>query len=180
MNEGLSKLRQKIPPPAKPRNLPVNWENIESALGLTYPTGFKELLDVYGGSVWFDHWDFFFRQGKTKKEASKFPDTVIEMCATDSEANYDEYSNEISPPFYPEEGGLLPFLVDYGGCVYYWDTKPDNPDEWPIVESDGGWMTRYPPMSIPTMILKYLERDPQMIEMWGDVEQLPPERIGIR
>jgi hypothetical protein len=34
-------------------------------------------------------------------------------------------------------------------------------------------------MSIPAMILKWLERDSQMNEMWGDVEQIPPERLRI-
>ncbi len=101
------------------------------------------------------------------------------MCDIDRGNTCDENFEPISPPFYPETGGLLPFLVDYGGAMYYWDTQSENPDEWPIVMSNGGRMTRYPCMSIPTMILKWLERDPQMIEMWGDVEQIPPERIRI-
>lgn len=87
-----------------------------------------EFINVYGGSIWFDHWDFFFRQCKTKKEAEEFPNVVAEMCATDSEGNYDDESSQpITPLFYPEEGGLLPFLVDYGGCIYYWETKTTNP-----------------------------------------------------
>lgn len=179
MNKSLNQLMDRFPPPSKPRDTPVNWRNLESALGLTYPSGFKEFIDVYGGCIWFDNLSFFFRQGRTKKEAKEFPEIVIEMCDIDRGNTWDENGKPFSPPFYPEPGGFLPFLVDYGGGQYYWDTQSDNPDKWPIILSDGGWMTRFPSMSIPAMILKWLERDPQMIEMWGDVEQLPPERIRI-
>lgn len=179
MNETLQELTQRFPPPANPRGTPTNWENIEHALKICYPASFKEFIDVYGGCVWFSNISPFFRQGLTEEEAGEFPEKVNELCNNEKGNTYNEEGEPFSPPFYPDKGGLFPFLVDYGGNIYYWDTHSNNPDEWPIVKSHGGWMTQHPCMSIPTMILKWLERDPQMIEMWGDVEKKPPEHLRI-
>jgi len=179
MNDSLKELMQRFPPPANPRFTPINWENLERALGLCYPTSFKEFIDVYGGCIWFDDLSPLYSQALTDKEAIEFREVVDNKCNQDRGDTYDQHFKPISPPFYPEQGGLFPFLIDYGGNKYFWETESDDPDEWPIVKSHAGWMTRYPAMSIPTMILRWLQRDPQMIEMWGDVEQISPERLRI-
>ena len=179
MSDDLNELMQRFPPPDKPRYTPINWENLEAALGLCYPPSFKEFIDVYGGCVWFDNLSPLYSQAQTAEEAKGFLQTVERKCNQDSGNTYDKSFKRISPVFSPEKGGLLPFLIDYGGNMYYWQTDIGEPDQWPIIKSHGGWMTPHPAMSIPTMILKWLERDPQMIEMWGDVEQVPAERLRI-
>ena len=179
MKTSLNELVDRFPPPAKPRFTPVDWDNLERSLGFSYPPSFQEFIDVYGGSVWFNNLSPLYSQAQTDEEAREFLKTVDQKCNQDRGNTYDEHGKPFSPPFYPDEGGLFPFLVDYGGNEYYWETDADDPEEWPIVKSHGGWMTRHTPMSIPAMILKWLERDPQMMEMWGDVSRVPPEQLRI-
>ena len=181
MSKALINLIAKFPPPTKLEIAP-NWTNLEDALGVQYPSTFKDFIDTYGGCVWFDKLSPFIRQGRTKKEAREFPAVVVEMCDIDRGNTWgviDGKFQQISPPFYPEPGGLLPFLVDYSGSMYFWDTESDEPEQWPVIQSEGGSMTRHPAMSIPEMILKWLDRDPVMIQMWGDVEQISQERLRI-
>ena len=179
MTTPLEQLLARFPPPAKPRFTPVKWSKLEVALGFCYPTSFKEFIDVYGGCVWFDNLSPMYSQARTKKEVDKFLQVVEQKCNQDRGNFYDEKFKPISPAFYPERGGLFPFLIDYGGNEYFWDTKSADPDLWPIVQSHAGWMKLYPPMSIPELILKWLGRDPQMLKMWGDVSKWPVERIRI-
>jgi hypothetical protein len=179
MDSALAKLIERFPPPPNPRGLPVNWRAIEKSLGVCYPCHFKDFINVYGGCVWFNNLSPFYRQGGSDDEAKDFPSKVERMCDIDRGNTYDANGKPLSPAFYPEEGGLLPFLVDYGGNVYYWDTASGTPEEWLVIQSHGGWMTPFPAMSIPTMILNWLGRDPQMIEMWGDADQISPDRLRI-
>ena len=55
MDAALQRLTKRFPPPSNPRYADVDWTRLESAVGLTYPSSFKEFVATYGGSIWFDN-----------------------------------------------------------------------------------------------------------------------------
>lgn len=180
MEPALKRLMKRFPPPANPRSTPVNWTNIEQALDWTYPQHFKDYVDVYGGCVWFDDVRPIYMQGLTQENAGELPAFIESRCDIDRGNTYDADGKPFSPPFYPEDGGLMPWLLDYSGNMYYWDTgASEDPEAWPVIQSHGGWMTPFPAMSLPTMILKWLEQDAVMTEIWGKLERWPEEQRRI-
>ena len=71
MDSSLQQLMGKMPPPTDPRHRMSIWSRLESAVGITYPTSFKEFVEVYGGSVWFDNVCPFFSEATTDDEVKE-------------------------------------------------------------------------------------------------------------
>lgn len=179
MATALQDLVKRFPPPKNPRGTPVNWERIERRLAILYPASFKEFIDVYGGSVWFDDLAPIVSQGKNEKQAAEFVEIIRRKIEQVNGDTYDEDFNEIKVEFYPAPGGWFPFLIDYSGNMYLWAREADEPKEWPVVMSKAGWMKTLGVMSIPEMILAWLDGEPTMQKAWGNAEDLPPERLRI-
>ena len=179
MFEALQELVERFPPPKKPRSTPVNWERVENHLGMSYPVSFKEFIDVYGGSVWFDNVSPIISQCKNEKQAAEFVEIIKGKIEQVNGDTYDENFNEIDVQFYPTSNGLFPFLIDYSGNMYLWARESDDPEEWPIILSHAGWMKTLGVMSIPEMILSWLKGEPSMKKVWGNVEEMPLDRLQI-
>jgi hypothetical protein len=88
-------------------------------------------------------------------------------------------AKKVDLPLYPEAGGLFPFMADIDGPLYCWHTNSTNPNRWPVYCWVVGPVTVLPDMTISGMLLGYLERSPQMMQVWGDVRDLDPKRIRI-
>lgn len=85
---------------------------------------------------------------------------------------------EIALPHYPAPGGLLPFLEDFGGGLFYWVTKGD-PERWPVLCALSGQVRKLAKgMTLPKLLREWLENKPRAIEVLGDLRTLPPERTG--
>jgi hypothetical protein len=82
-------------------------------------------------------------------------------------------------PLYPTENGLFPFMIDYGGNLFCWQTDRNSPDKWPIVFWNMGPITVMEKMTIAKMILGWLQRKPQMVKVWGDIDEYEPDRIRL-
>lgn len=179
MDPALSKLVRKMPPPEKPPGGKVNWDRLESAVGLAYPTSFKEFVAVYGWSVWFDNFSPFFYEAKTAADAKKFLQSVRKRLKWLDGNMYDEAFRPASVPLFPAAGGLFPFAMDYSGDQYLWRTERSDPDQWPVVIWQRGQLVTLERMTVAKMLLGFLSRRPPMLNLWGDVRQFDPGRIRI-
>jgi len=176
VDNDLQRLIAKMPPPARPRFRDVDWGRLEAAVGLTYPVSFKEFIGVYGGCVWCDAFSPFYSQARTTADAKDFLNSVKEKLIALQSNMYDGDSNKIEIPLYPTTGGLFPFMIDYSSSLYCWRTDRKDPDKWPIVCWFTGTVLVLEKMTISKMLLEWLDRKPRMIDVWGDVNDLPPER----
>ena len=175
----LSRLMDLMPPPKNLRFARVQWERLENAIGMAYPSSFKEFIGVYGGSVWFDNLSPFYTEAKSDGEVKKFLKSVEEKLKRLRGNTYDEDYNCLELPLFPEKGGLLPFMIDYAGNLYNWLSVQENPEKWPIAVWLTGSIRMLDGMTISSMILDWLERKPLMIELWGDVQEFDPKRLCL-
>ena len=179
MEAALKRLVEKIPPPKKPRFSNVNWDRLEKALGLTYPSSFKDFIDVYGGSVWFDNVCPFFSEARTEKEAKDFVQSVKKKLAPLKGNTFDESFNAIEIPLSPADNGLFPFLIDYSGNLFCWQTDQNSPDKWPVVFWNTGPITILEKLTLAMLINDWLMRKPHMVKIWGDINEYEPDRIRL-
>lgn len=120
--------------PLAPAPVPVDWEAVESWLGLRLPTDYKALvsacgpLDI-GEAVWlhapcaqeerFDYGDWLRGIHRRCRIASR------------------EVPPYEPPAFHPDPGGLLAWGETRWCAHLFWDTgASDDPDEWPVVVFD--------------------------------------------
>jgi hypothetical protein len=180
MDPALKRLMKKMRPPPDPTGRNVDWERSERGIGLTYPTSFKDFIGVYGASIWFDNLTLFYPERKSYKSVKTFLGAVkARLQLLVKYTILDEEYNEVVMPLYPEEGGLFPFLADYNGYEFFWQTTGKNPDKWPVVCWKMGPIVLLGRMSIAKMILDFLERKPRMVGVWGDIRLYEPERIRV-
>jgi hypothetical protein len=180
MDSTLKRLMTKMPPPPDPTGRNVDWERSEAEIGLTYPASFKEFIGVYGASIWFDNLTPLYPELTSYKDAKTFLAAVkAKLQLLVKYKILDEKYHEVAMPLYPEEGGLFPFLADYNGWEYFWQTTGKNPDKWPVVCWKMGPIVLLGRITIAKMILDFLERKPRMIAVWGDIRDYEPERIRL-
>ncbi len=180
MDPALKRLMKQLPPPSDPTGRDVNWEASEKAIGLIYPTSFKEFIGVYGGSIWFDNLTLLYPQRNPFPDVSDFLKVVEKKIGLLVEYGIlDEHYNRVSVPLYPDKGGLFPFLADYNGYEFFWQSKEKNSDKWRVFCWKMGPLVSLGTMTIAKMIVEFLERKPRMIDVWGDVNLYEPERIRV-
>lgn len=169
-----------MPPPENPRHCDVDWAAVEKTIGLTYPATFKEFVGVYGGSIWCDHFGPFYAAGPLQN-LKKFKRTVADRLKW-LEGNmyvFDTGRRKIDLPLYPSAGGLFPFAHDFSGSLYCWQTSSMDPGEWPIVCWFQSSIVVLNDMTIGKMLWDWLDGAPRMVDLWGDIRELPPERIRL-
>jgi hypothetical protein len=180
MDNDLKKLMKRMPPPADPPMSRVDWKRLEAAIQISYPTSFKEFIGAYGGSVWCDNFSPFCSEAKSDRAINSYLQTVNDKIGTlRSMTMYDADANEIHLPLYPEPGGLFPFMIDYSSSIYCWKTDRKSSNEWPIVCWFTGNTVILEQMTISKMFLDWLERKPKMRDVWGDVNDLPLDRLCL-
>ena len=135
----IADLEALIGPPQK-RPPAVDWQTIESGLGLTFPTDHKELCARYpslnfdGFLTWINSglWDpcTYVRGARDdleflRQRNRRFPemDLIDRHGRTSKRPRY---------PIYPEPGGLLMWGNTYNADHCMWLTDP-NPEKWTIV-----------------------------------------------
>lgn len=179
MEPALKRLIEIMPPPAEPRQRNVDWQRLEAAVGLTYPTTFKEFIGVYGGSVWFDNLSLCFTEANTDDELKPYLRNVMSRLEALKDGGRDENKQKIVFPLYPADGGLFPFMIDYSGYVYCWLTEDENPNNWPIVCWLMDAIHVLENMTIAMMILEWIERKPRMQNVWGDINDIEQHRFRL-
>jgi hypothetical protein len=122
-----------MPPPANLLHADVHWPKVENAVGLTYPSSFKEYVATYGACVWFDNFSPFYDLGLSDANLVEFVKRIKKKLKWLVDNIYDERFNQLDIPLYPSEGGLFPFAIDYSSNLFCWRTEHSDPDKWPIV-----------------------------------------------
>ncbi|MBI3412287.1 MAG: SMI1/KNR4 family protein [Planctomycetes bacterium] len=168
-----------MPPPKSLQHTGVNWSLLEEHIGLRYPESFKEFVAVYGSCHWFDKLLPFYGHPKSPREAKAFVKDVAKKLKWLRGNTYDERFNKLDLPLYPAPGGLFPFMADIDGPEYFWQTEDRNPDRWPVYCWMRGPITVLEGVSIADMLLGFLERDPVIVRLWGDVRNFSSDRIRI-
>ena len=168
-----------MPPPAEPRLSNVDWDRLEALVGIAYPVSFRDFVHTYGASVWFDNVSPLYCEAQSDKEAREFLKSVERNLSPLKGNMYDERFNVLQLPLYPDEGGLFPFMVDYSSNLFCWQTAPASPETWPVVFWNRGPITIMENMTIAKMILHWLQQKPQMVEVWGNIDEYEPERIRL-
>lgn len=152
MDSALVRLRDALPPPKELAEPEVNWPEVESKLGLRFPTSFKEYIGIYGGcSNWFDLYNVFYPDPRTKID--EYIQHVTQLLKTLAKARITDDDCTL----YPEPGGLFPFITSSDGDYYFWETKGENPDLWPIMVWQMPGLFPLTPSTIAGVFLKTLE-----------------------
>lgn len=114
--------------------IPVDWEAVESWLGLRLPADYKALATDYGplfiGEYLWLHTPCAkpgrFDYGEWLRDTHK-------LCRASSK----EIPPHTAPPFHPKRGGLLAWGKTRSASYLLWDTAAStNPDQWPVVVMD--------------------------------------------
>ncbi|HZS92760.1 MAG TPA: SMI1/KNR4 family protein [Chloroflexota bacterium] len=125
----IERLMELVPPPQRIQRLPINWDRIESTLGIALPVDYKQLAELYGPGVFADSIVLYAPTSKeefdlltqTRRE-SEFFRSMIE--GEDDKGRY--------YPLYPDRGGILSWGYTTGACKLFWLTNGSS-DGWPIV-----------------------------------------------
>ena len=182
MELALKRLLKRMPPPSPPPRVPEDWSVLESALGLEYPTTYKAFVDMYGCSCWFTNICPYYEPSGQIAHLAEFKKSMAEMMARLDVAMYSfvPKRTEVRFPIYPNLGGLFPFMIDYSGSIYCWQTDRKNPEAWPVLCCFGGsTVVVLEKMTIAKMFLDWLKQTPQMVDLWGDINELPKEQIKV-
>lgn len=157
MDRALERLIEILPPPENPTGRQVDWAKFEPVLGFQYPTTFKEFIAVYGASIFLDNYTHFYPGGDTVHDVQDFFETASSKLSVlvDYDLYDEEYNdiNNIGIPVYPEPGGLFPFMADYSGNEYFWQTENADSDKWPIVCWRIGVLEKLKFQSLPELFL---------------------------
>jgi hypothetical protein len=115
---------------------PIDWELLQSTLGVALPADFRELADRYP-SLKLD--DFLFL---------RMPDPGNEIGYVRGTSDINEMMDSLSPDgmtedyaFHPAEGGLIPWAASDQGDYFFWRKDGADPDRWPVVvfTANGDW-----------------------------------------
>jgi hypothetical protein len=120
--------------------LPIDWEFLQTALGVRLPTDFREFADHYPAVAIDDYLAIGVPEpGKENQYVSGLHNIndVIEGLIEDY-------------PLHPAEDGLIPWGSSNQGDLFFWHTNDPDPDRWPAVvyssngdvwEHDGGMLS---------------------------------------
>ncbi|GAA3655819.1 hypothetical protein ACG5V6_25710 [Streptomyces chitinivorans] len=133
--------RLELPPPstdsgrpAAPEPVPVDWDAVESRLGLRLPADYRALVSALGpleigGRLWL--------HAPCEREGGyEYGDWLWETHRECRISSRRALRRE-PPPFHPDPGGLLAWGDTREGVRLLWDTgAPGDPDRWPVVVFD--------------------------------------------
>jgi hypothetical protein len=114
-----------IAPPEKPLEVEGNWQEAEKALGIEFPTDFRELIERYGTGE-FDLQSLLVSNPLSeagRKEIARGLWTLEQL----------RDALELTWSIHPERPGYLPWGKDSNGNIFCWWTQGE-PDNWPIVQ----------------------------------------------
>lgn len=174
MKTHLDQLKACIPPPSNARGRNVDWNRLESKVGITYPQDFKDFIKTYGGSMWFDRLAPFCSTGETEERLDEYVQSLNRICGRLRDLYYEDEKPAV-PNLYPTENGLFPFIIGVDGYFCLWRTEGAS-DDWPIVMwSRAGDAFEIGQMSMTQMLLEWVQRKPGMMRNLGDVDEFRKE-----
>ncbi|OIK24211.1 SMI1/KNR4 family protein [Streptomyces malaysiense] len=111
------------------RRFAVDWQLVESDLGIALPEDYKELARYFGPGEFVPY--FVLLVPGVASPALELRRNLARWQRLEAEGRVEGGG---FPPFryFPEPGGLLPWGNSPHGEVYYWETIGE-PDAWPVV-----------------------------------------------
>ncbi len=108
------------------------WVQVEQALGVALPLGYRRFVDIYGTGAINEFLLILNPFAEDPLSNLLKRGEVIRKDYITVRTEFPEYA-----PFrvFPEAGGILPWAVDDNGDNFYWLTEGD-PDHWPIIVYD--------------------------------------------
>lgn len=118
----------RIPPPTSVSEAAGNWDSIYSQLGTLLPTDYCRFIEAYGTG----HLGRFYCV-TNPFSSNRYVNLLQRLnMIRKSEAN-STFFLDAGYTFYPDPGGLIPFMHDDNGNDYFWRTVGD-PDNWPVIQ----------------------------------------------
>lgn len=127
----ITQLTELLPPPKGVGGRNTNWPQVEKAIKLTFPGHFKDLLNVYGDSTFFDRYYILYPAASSLEEYKESVRSRLQILV---DYGICQDGMDVEMPLYPEPGGLFPFMVSSDGDYYYWNTESEDPNEWPMMQ----------------------------------------------
>ncbi|MWA05464.1 hypothetical protein F8568_034890 [Actinomadura sp. LD22] len=134
--------------PAEYAPSPVDWNLLESRLGLRLPRDYRQLFQRYP-NLQIDKFLGIFAPNSDVDEQLRLIDDAMEPLrelAGVQVALIDDNGEEAMVPrfpFYPEPGGLLDWGATENGDRCLWLTENEDSEKWPIIITDGIQYWRY-------------------------------------
>ena len=144
----------------------TDWGRVEAELGTRLPADYRAVVDRIGPG------DFLgFRVAVPDAEVPEFD---LRQLVDDVHAAVVTARPLPGAPYFPEEGGLIPWARTAAGHTLFWLPKGDEPDDWPVVLSPPGLggLSHFR-RSTSSLLVAYLSR------IGGDLGMLPdPVEFG--
>jgi hypothetical protein len=145
MNSAVLDLARLIPPPVDGGRAATPWGDAEGQVGFNFPSDYRDFVDRYGGSGWFNN-ELYVIAPTTRQTDPDFgtgfqgflDNTLIGLGRDVSEERENaialEDEGRFPHPIFPESGGLILFAYNANGDMCFWDPKSGNgPDDWVVV-----------------------------------------------
>lgn len=107
---------------------PLDWDLLQSTLGITFPADYREYADHYP-DLTFD--DFMHIVVADPGGENAFLGGVAETLEMMDSLAEDDMTHGYR--FHPAEGGLLPWGESNQGDIFFWRKSGPDPDRWPAV-----------------------------------------------
>lgn len=115
---------------------PIDWELLQSTLGVALPTDYREFADRYP-SLWLD--DCMLLRMPDPGDESAYVSGVFSISEEMASLAEDDMTEDYT--FHPEQGGLVCWGATNVGDYFFWRKNGPDPDQWPTVAytGNGDW-----------------------------------------
>ena len=148
-----------------------DWLEVERRLGTRLPSDYKRVVDLYGPGEFLG-----LRLFVPDAPGDEFNlDTLVAKVQRRAQQYRDEVRPRVSAPYFPQDGGLIPWGENGEGDYFFWCPFGDDPDWWPVMIADVSWGAYYlPHRSVSGYLSEYLTPPIGRVSgMGADLPDLP-------
>ncbi|WP_405883747.1 SMI1/KNR4 family protein [Streptomyces sp. NBC_01136] len=124
MHENVRLLMSRMPPHEGAGDR-IDWDQVRQVWGTGFPSDFMDFMSIYGTGAISDVLEIS-RQNEGAPGDGPFDAWFTPM---------EDWLGEVSAPYpeWPNPGSLISWGLDENQNGYYWSTRGDRPDRWPVV-----------------------------------------------